>query len=63
MSYYAYIAIIQCSHNFCVLHDIRIFDLKYRKILHLICYTPYSSIATHSTLYFSINILWVIFYS
>jgi len=63
MTYYQYIGIIRCFHNLCVLYDIRIFYLKYRKILYVICYTPYSSIATHSALNFSINISLASLYS
>jgi len=57
MRYYLFMGIILCFHNLCVLYDIRTFYLKYGKILYAICYTPYSSIATHSALNFSINIL------
>jgi len=56
MRYCPYMGIIRCSHNLCVLYDIRIFYLKYRKLSYVICYTPYSSIVTHSALNFSINI-------
>jgi len=37
--------------------------LKHRKILHVNCYTRYSSIATHSALNFSINVLLARLYS